>query len=80
MALGTQIDAVDPGTVGPGRKATFGCLLAERRLAVRMQSVRAALVASLAENFSCTRHHLYTGHPLLFAKIEKSREPIARAS
>ena len=80
MALSTLIDGVDPGTVGPGRKTTFGCLLAERRLAVRMQNVRAALVASLAESFSCTRHHLYTGHPLLFAKIEKSREPIARAS
>ena len=80
LTLCSQIDALDPGNAEPGRKTTFSCLLAERRLAVRMQSVRAALVASLAESFSCARHHLYTGHPLLFAKIEKSREPIARAS
>ena len=41
------------------------CLLAERRGAVRMATVRATLVRHLTEAFGCDRYHLYTGHPLL---------------
>jgi lipoyl(octanoyl) transferase len=40
-------------------------LVAERRGAVRMTAVRAALVHRLAERFGCDRYHLHTGHPLL---------------
>ena len=40
-------------------------ILSERLLPVRMQDVRAALVAHLAAAFDCDRHDLHTGHPLL---------------
>jgi lipoyl(octanoyl) transferase len=40
-------------------------LATERRSAVRMPTVRAALIRRLADAFGCDRYHLYTGHPLL---------------
>lgn len=51
----------DPAT-GP-----VSCLMAERGRPVRMPSVRAAVVARLAEAFGCPRYHMYTGHPWLTA-------------
>jgi lipoyl(octanoyl) transferase len=65
MRLFGFVDAVPPGQVEPGTKSTMGCLLAERRTAVRMSSVRAALVEGLAQAFDTDRYHLHTGHPLL---------------
>ena len=49
----------------PLEHARMSCLLAERRGAARMSTVRAGLVRHLTEAFGCTRYHLYTGHPLL---------------
>jgi lipoyl(octanoyl) transferase len=50
-------------------------LVIERQQAVKMTTVRAALVARLADALAAPRHHLYTGHPLL---AETSRTPNAR--
>jgi lipoyl(octanoyl) transferase len=80
MARFAYIDAVDPDRISSGRKSTLSCLLAERRLPVKMTSVRATIVQTLAEAFSCDRHHICTGHPLLNLRSEKSRESISRAS
>jgi lipoyl(octanoyl) transferase len=53
-------------------------ILSERPLPVRMQSVRAALVARLAAALGCERHHLHTGHPLLAdLALSDSRESAA---
>ena len=49
--------------VAPG--LCFSSILAERPLPVKMTAVRAALVAHLAAEFGCQRHHLHTGHPHL---------------
>lgn len=46
-------------------KSVMGCLLAERRAAARMSSVRSALVNGLSAAFECERYHLFTGHPWL---------------
>jgi lipoate-protein ligase B len=40
-------------------------LVAERGPAVRMASVRTAVIRHLAESLGCPRYHMYTGHPLL---------------
>jgi lipoyl(octanoyl) transferase len=74
------IDALPPEAAPAGQRTTFSCLLAERRLAVRMSGVRAALVPRLAESFSCSRYHIHTGHPLLRKLSESRRESVARAS
>ncbi len=55
-------------------KSTMGCLLAERQATVRMTSVRAALVKTLAAAFDCPRYHLLTGHPWLSSASETARE------
>lgn len=47
---------------------SMSCLLAERRLPVRMSSVRSAVVAGLVSSFQCDRHHIHTGHPWLPAE------------
>jgi len=57
---------------------TMSCLLAERRLPARMSTVRASMVANLAESFSCSRHHIHSGHPWLRATIGTTRERFAR--
>ena len=49
----------------PDDGTRMSCLVAERRSAARMTTVRAALVRCLVEAFGCERYHLYTGHPLL---------------
>jgi len=46
-------------------ETSMSCLVAERRGAPRMATVRAALVHHLTEAFGCDRYHLYTGHPAL---------------
>ena len=79
MSRFARVDTVAPEDTPVGQKATMSCLLAERRLAVRMASVRAALVAKLAASFACTRYHIYTGHPLLRKSLGSFRERIARA-
>jgi lipoyl(octanoyl) transferase len=55
------------------RRAPLSSLVIERQQAVKMTSVRAALVARLAEALAAPRHHLYSGHPLL---AETSRPPL----
>ena len=57
------------------RQVPLSSLVIERQQAVKMTSVRAALVARLAESFAAPRQHLYTGHPLL---AETTRPPNAR--
>jgi lipoyl(octanoyl) transferase len=80
MAHYDKVDTRDPAALGPGEKATMSSLLAERRVAVTMPHVRAALVAGLVEAFDCSRHHIYTHHPLLIEELEGRRESIARVS
>jgi lipoyl(octanoyl) transferase len=74
------VDAIPADSAGRGQKTAPSCLLAERRLPVRMTSVRAAVVQSFADSFSCDHHHIHSGHPLLAKRLELSREPVARAS
>lgn len=69
------VDTVPPAETGPGVRPTMGCLLAERHVAVRMASVRSALIEQLAAAFGCPRYHLHTGHPLLVRTSEPPREP-----
>lgn len=59
------VDSVNPGSLPTGVKAAMSSLLAERRLPVKMTTVRAALVTHLAAALGCERYHLHTGHPLL---------------
>lgn len=59
------VDCFPPCPDAASGKSTMGCLLAERRANVRMTSVRAALVNTLAAAFDCPRSHLFTGHPWL---------------
>jgi lipoate-protein ligase B len=80
MARFSKVDTLDPDRVRPGEKATMTSLLAERRVAVTMTNVRSALVAGLAEAFACSRHHIYTQHPLLSSELEGRRESTVRAS
>ncbi len=58
---------------------TMSCLLAERRLPVRMTSVRTALITSLLQAFDCERHNIHTGHPWLNQLIGPAREFAFRA-
>jgi lipoyl(octanoyl) transferase len=68
------VDSLPTEVVAPGTKTTMGCLLAERRTAVRMSSVRAALVDGLARAFGTERYHLHTGHPWLVRSSGVLRE------
>jgi lipoyl(octanoyl) transferase len=64
MGLFRLIEPDDPEAPPPS------CLSAERRGAVRMPALRAALVPQLARAFGCDRYHLHTGHPWLRRKVE----------
>jgi len=66
------VDTLPHDVADAGEKTTMGCLLAERRTAVRMASVRSTLVSTLAAAFDCERYHLHTGHPWL---IPSTRTP-----
>lgn len=59
------VDTLPHDVTNDGEKTTMGCLLAERQTAVRMASIRSALVKTLAAAFGCERYHLHTGHPWL---------------
>jgi lipoyl(octanoyl) transferase len=63
--LNVNPDMRDQGRVGvlPGR--SMSSVLSERPLPVKMAAVRAAVVAHLAAQLGCQRHHLHSGHPLL---------------
>jgi lipoyl(octanoyl) transferase len=50
----------DPATMAP-----MSSLVPERERAVKMATVRSALIGRLAAALDCPRCHLYTGHPLL---------------
>ena len=51
----------------PAEKTPMSSLVIERQTAVKMTSVRAALVRLMAEAFGADRYHLHTSHPLLGA-------------
>jgi lipoyl(octanoyl) transferase len=72
MRLQHSVDAVRPEGLPPDARATMGCLLAERRTAVRMSAVRSALVESLAESLGTRMYHLLTGHPWLAEMTDES--------
>jgi lipoyl(octanoyl) transferase len=59
--------------------APLSSLVIERQQAVKMTSVRASLVARLAEALAAPRHHLYTGHPLLAQSSRSPHERFRRA-
>jgi lipoyl(octanoyl) transferase len=59
------IDTVPGTNLSAGEKTTMGCLSAERQGAVRMSSVRSAVIAALAAAFGSEQYHLHTGHPWL---------------
>lgn len=74
--------SLDVGTGDPqmaGKRETMSCLLAERRLPVRMSEVRSALIAALTAAFRCECHHIDAGHPWLPAQGNES-DSFARAS
>jgi lipoyl(octanoyl) transferase len=54
-------------------------LMIERQSPVKMASVRAAVIARLAESFSMPRHHVYSGHPLLSRTSKRRNESTRRA-
>jgi lipoate-protein ligase B len=49
----------------PAERHAASSLMIERQSPVKMASVRAAVIARLAESFALPRHHVYSGHPLL---------------
>lgn len=67
------IDSVPPDSLPPGVRPALSSLLAERRLAVKMTGVRAALVANLAAALGSERYHLHTGHPQLTSRAMTCR-------
>lgn len=69
------VDVIDPATAPPGEKAVMSSLLSERSRPVRMSRVRSAVATRLAETFSCPRHHVRSGHPLLQEIAAQQREP-----
>lgn len=68
------VDVLPPEQAGAEGKTTMGCLLAERRTAVRMGTVRSAFVECLAAAFGGDRYHLHTGHPLMVRAPGTRRE------
>lgn len=62
-----------------GKRETMSCLLAERRLPVRMSEVRSALIVALTAAFRSECHHIHAGHPWLPAQGNE-RDSFARAS
>jgi lipoyl(octanoyl) transferase len=63
--LNVHPDLREQGRIEPIKGLRTSSILSERSLPVRMQAVRATLVARLAAALGCERHHLHTGHPLL---------------
>lgn len=61
------------------RRATMGCLAAERSQGVKITEVRAALVEHLAAGFDASQYHIFSGHPLL-PGLTGSRKADVRAS
>lgn len=59
------VDVVDPLRTVTGQKSTMGSLFADRRQALSIPKVRAALVPNLAAALGTTGYHLSTGHPSL---------------
>lgn len=57
-----------------GEKTTMSCLLAERRLPVRMSKVRSALIEQLAKSPAYDRYNIHTGHVWLRDRTGSERE------
>ena len=68
------VDSVPDAGLSAGEKATMGCLSAERQGAVRMSSVRSAVISALATAFDSEQYYLHTCHPWLVRSDESSRE------
>jgi lipoyl(octanoyl) transferase len=49
----------------PPEKSNMSSLLAERRVAVTMSSVRTAVIDGLAKSFGCAQVHVHAAHPSL---------------
>ena len=63
----------------PEDRLAASSLMIERQSAVKMASVRAAVIARLAESFETPRHHVYSGHPLLSRSSRQKHESTRRA-
>jgi lipoyl(octanoyl) transferase len=63
----------------PYHGSPMSSLDAERRQAIRMTQLRAALVGHLAAVLGCQRYHVYTGHPLVAPRVALPREAAPRA-
>ncbi len=64
-------------TASGEKQSTMSCLLAERRGAVNMSSVRTSMIECLAAAFGAERYHIHAGHPWLateFDGVRGSRE------
>ena len=68
------IDCVPPQRGRQEFKASMSCLLAERRQAVKMTTVRSLVVQHLAAAFATERYHLHTGHPHRLPQTTAERE------
>jgi lipoyl(octanoyl) transferase len=63
----------------PDDRIPASSLMIERQSPVKMTSVRAAVIARLAESFGTPRHHVYSGHPLLSRNPSRHHESARRA-
>jgi lipoyl(octanoyl) transferase len=63
----------------PADRLPTSSLMIERQSPVKMTSVRAALIARLAESFGTPRYHVYSGHPLLSRSPNRHHESARRA-
>lgn len=63
----------------PADRMPASSLMIERQSPVKMTSVRAAVIARLAESFGTPRYHVYSGHPLLSRSPNRHHESARRA-
>jgi lipoyl(octanoyl) transferase len=77
MKLSRFVDSAEGNSERAGKRC-MSSMLAERRTAVRMPSVRTAVIESLAASFGANRYHLFAGHPWLPRKTGSTRESITR--
>ncbi len=65
-------------TTDPLQGTRMSSLLVERQQrAVKITTIRSAIIQHLAEAFGCQRYHLYTGHPLLRMTPTEGKRTIA---
>ena len=59
------VNAAPAGSLREGERASMSSLLAEHKKAVRMPTVRTAVIEHLAAALGGPKYHLHTGHPWL---------------